>query len=101
MEEFGTPPKLMDERLGHEDGSVQSPLLPRHAEDAAAADGRPDRGVAGVTRSEARTGPWLPGGDARRAAETASTSRDWETAFKIFSQFSPKAAPGTTQGPCR
>lgn len=24
MEELGTPPKLMDERLGHEDGSVQS-----------------------------------------------------------------------------
>jgi integrase len=24
MEEFGTPPKLMDERLGHEDGSVQA-----------------------------------------------------------------------------
>jgi Bacterial regulatory proteins, lacI family len=24
MEEVGTPPKLMDERLGHEDGSVQS-----------------------------------------------------------------------------
>ncbi len=24
MEEMGTPPKLMDERLGHEDGSVQS-----------------------------------------------------------------------------
>jgi len=24
MEVFGTPPKLMDERLGHEDGSVQS-----------------------------------------------------------------------------
>jgi hypothetical protein len=24
MEEVGTPPKLMDERLGHEDGSVQA-----------------------------------------------------------------------------
>jgi hypothetical protein len=24
MEELGTPPKLMDERMGHEDGSVQS-----------------------------------------------------------------------------
>lgn len=24
MEEVGTPPKLMDERLGHDDGSVQS-----------------------------------------------------------------------------
>jgi hypothetical protein len=24
MEEAGTPPKLMDERLGHEDGSVQA-----------------------------------------------------------------------------
>ena len=24
MEEFGTPPKLMDERLGHEDGSVRA-----------------------------------------------------------------------------
>jgi integrase len=24
MEEIGTPPKLMDERLGHEDGSVQA-----------------------------------------------------------------------------
>ena len=24
MEELGTPPKLMDERLGHEDGSVQA-----------------------------------------------------------------------------
>jgi hypothetical protein len=24
MEEFGTPPKLMDERLGHQDGSVQA-----------------------------------------------------------------------------
>jgi hypothetical protein len=24
MEELGTPPKLMDERMGHEDGSVQA-----------------------------------------------------------------------------
>ncbi|MFJ2397369.1 hypothetical protein ACIOTI_32045 [Streptomyces sp. NPDC087843] len=24
MREVGTPPKLMDERMGHEDGSVQS-----------------------------------------------------------------------------
>ncbi len=24
MEELGIPPKLMDERLGHEDGSVQA-----------------------------------------------------------------------------
>jgi hypothetical protein len=24
MEELGTPPKLMDERLGHEDGSIQA-----------------------------------------------------------------------------
>lgn len=24
MREVGTPPKLMDERIGHEDGSVQS-----------------------------------------------------------------------------
>jgi len=24
MEELGTPPKLMDDRMGHEDGSVQA-----------------------------------------------------------------------------
>jgi hypothetical protein len=24
MQELGTPPKLMDERMGHEDGSVQA-----------------------------------------------------------------------------
>jgi hypothetical protein len=24
MQEFGTPPPLMDERMGHEDGSIQA-----------------------------------------------------------------------------
>jgi hypothetical protein len=54
MKEAGTPPKLMDERLGHEDGSVQS---------------RYDHITAGMRQALmiALTGMWEEALDARRA----------------------------------
>ena len=59
MREVGTPPKLMDERLGHEDGSVQS---------------RYDHITAGMRQRlmNALTGMWEEALDARREMSPGS-----------------------------
>ncbi|MFG2130657.1 LacI family DNA-binding transcriptional regulator [Streptomyces sp. NPDC048751] len=59
MREVGTPPKLMDERMGHEDGSVQS---------------RYDHITAGMRQAlmTALTGMWEEALDARRAMSPGS-----------------------------
>lgn len=59
MREVGTPPKLMDERMGHEDGSVQS---------------RYDHITAGMRQAlmTALTGMWEEALVARRAMSPGS-----------------------------
>jgi hypothetical protein len=59
MEELGTPPKLMDERMGHEDGSVQA----RYSHVTA---GMRSQLLDGLTRL------WLAALDARRAMSPRS-----------------------------
>lgn len=59
MREVGTPPKLMDERMGHEDGSVQS---------------RYDHITPGMRQAlmTALTGMWEEASDARRTMSLGS-----------------------------
>ena len=59
MEELGMPPKLMDERMGHEDGSVQA----RYSH---VTPGMRARFLDGLT------GLWVAALDARRALASAS-----------------------------
>jgi hypothetical protein len=85
-------------------------LLPRHPGDAAAADGGARRAVGGSPRSSSRDGSRFAGRGAGRTPQTErrterrtgrKTERNSgprERPTKIFSQFSPKAAPETTQG---
>jgi integrase len=53
-----TPGKLMDERMGHEDGSGAGPVLACHGRDATAAPRRSDRRVGG---SLGRAAAMVPG----------------------------------------
>jgi hypothetical protein len=59
MEELGTPGKLMDERMGHEDGSVQA----RYSHVTADMRRRVLDGLSGI---------WLDALDARRAIVVGS-----------------------------
>lgn len=104
MEGFRTPPKLMDERMGHIDGSVQarySHITRQMREDLMAA-----LTTEWEAALDARVGdePYVSGDRAQRplAGAFASTSVGavWERNSKIFSQISPRRVPRNRKTQC-
>jgi hypothetical protein len=53
----GNPGKLMVERMGHEDGSVEGPVLARHGGHAPSVARWPDRGLVRRARRQASDRP--------------------------------------------
>ncbi len=94
MEELGTPSKLMDERMGHEDGSVQA----RYSHVTAPMrrslmDGLTDAWAAALMLA----GSWLL---ARRSrCWTACCGKTPEPMPKVFSPDSPQRARETVRPP--
>lgn len=80
MEELGIPPKLMDERMGHEDGSV--PARCSHI----------------TARMRSRHASSVPGACARSLAESAPEVTLGEGISLIHSPFTPQRPRGTSQG---
>jgi hypothetical protein len=98
MDGLGTPAKLADERMGHEDGSVQA----RYSHVTAAMRTQLLDGL---------TGLWHAALDARRALSARSPWPRWtgcsrsapgrreNEPLKIFSRDSPDGPPETSSGP--
>jgi hypothetical protein len=82
MDELGVPPKLTDERMGHQDGSVRARYSHVTARDAEAVDGRSDGVVGRGCGGQAADEPGLAG--------VAVLDRVLRPTHKIVSQSSPQ-----------